>query len=186
MMILLFSKNSLVYLSLTILSLFTNLSLQQSSSSSPEIKITSPSTLNIYKPTWYRGYIYNITWKIINTETNVSIYLMNNHFDRINNKPDFQIIYEIANNLDDSQGYFLWNVDGNVPEIVDGSIQIRARTHTQKKSYRIVIGQSSKINIDRVFFNMKPRQLNPVIRFIYYIHKLNFKFWNQTQQQIGE
>ena len=65
---------------------------------------------------------------------------------------DFQIIYEIANNLDDSQGYFLWNVDGNVPEIVDGSIQIRARTHTHKKSYRIVIGQSSKINIDRVFF----------------------------------
>ena len=36
---------------------------------SPEIKITSPSTLNIYKPTWYRGHIYNITWKIINTET---------------------------------------------------------------------------------------------------------------------
>ena len=74
MMILLFSKNSLVYLSLTILSLFTNLSLQQSSSSSPEIKITSPSTLNIYKPTWYRGYIYNITWKIINTDHYVMIH----------------------------------------------------------------------------------------------------------------
>ena len=39
---------------------------------SPEIRLTNPSTLALYKPTWYRGYEYNITWEIYskNVESN--------------------------------------------------------------------------------------------------------------------
>ena len=40
---------------------------------SPEIRLTNPSTLALYKPTWYRGYEYNITWEIINAEKNIII-----------------------------------------------------------------------------------------------------------------
>ena len=50
---------------------------------SPEIKITNPSTLISFKPTWYVSGAYNITWRSVNTEPNVSIYLVDNTFDRI-------------------------------------------------------------------------------------------------------
>ena len=69
---------------------------------SPEIKITNPSTLISFKPTWYVSGAYNITWRSVNTEPNVSIYLVDNTFDRINNKPNFQIVYDIANNINDN------------------------------------------------------------------------------------
>jgi hypothetical protein len=117
---------------------------------SPEIRLTNPSTLALYKPTWYRGYEYNITWEIINAEKNISIYLVDNNFDNINNHPDFRTIYEIAVNIP-SHGFYLWHIMSNVPTIIDGSIQIKARAQNTMNSRRIVVGQSSKINVDKPF-----------------------------------
>ena len=121
---------------------------------SPEIKITNPSTLISYKPTWYVSGAYNITWRSVNTEPNVSIYLVDNTFDRINNKPNFQIVYDIANNINDN-GFFVWRIHTSVPTLIDASIQIIARAKNYYKSYRTVIGQSSKIDIDRPYVNIK-------------------------------
>ena len=121
---------------------------------SPEIKITNPSTLISFKPTWYISGTYNITWRSVNTERNVSIYLVDNTFDRINNKPNFQIVYEIARNID-VNGFHVWRIHANVPILIDASIQIIARAKKYYLSHRMVKGQSSKIDIDKPYGNIR-------------------------------